>query len=81
MTKIDTITTWNDPDELGERVVRYLDVRCPDCARPFFCIRWEACGYPEVHCPACDRRHSWPFEEIDGLQHRYRRGEWPEGQR
>ena len=25
--KVDAVTTWNDPDELGERVVRYLDVR------------------------------------------------------
>jgi ribosomal protein S27E len=75
--KADAVITVNDPDDLGERVVRYLDVRCPDCGRMFFCVRWEATGYPEVHCPPCGRRHSWPFEEIAGLEQRYSTGEWP----
>lgn len=70
--KVDAVTTWNDEDELGERVVRYDDVRC-ECGRMFFCIRWEAYGYPEVHCPACGFRESWPFGET-GLEERYRRG-------
>ena len=72
-TKVDVVTSWNDPDDLGERVVRYLDVRCPSCARMFFCIRWEDYGWPEVHCPACSIRDSWPFEKT-GLKQRYRNG-------
>ena len=74
--KVDAVTTWNDPDELGERVVRYLDVRCPSCNRMFWCIRWEATGYPEVHCDHCDYRDYWPFEET-GLEERYREGPHP----
>lgn len=71
--KVDAVTTWNDEDELGERVVRYDDVRCPECDRMLFCIRWEATGWPEVHCPPCGLRESWPFEET-GLRNRYERG-------
>lgn len=74
--KIDVVTTWNDDDELGDRVVRYDDVRCPECSRMFFCIRWEATGYPEVHCPACGLTDSWPFDET-GLEQRYRQGPHP----
>lgn len=75
--KVDAVTTWNDPDELGDRVVRYLDVRCPDCNRMFWCILWEANGWPSVHCDVCDFRESYPFESIDGLEERYLTGEWP----
>jgi len=71
--KVDAVTTVNDPEEIGERVVRYRDVRCPECNRMFWCIRWEDYGYPEVHCDACDYRDSWPFEET-GLKQRYRDG-------
>lgn len=74
--KVDTITTWNDEDELGERVVRYDDVRCPECSRMLFCLDWEANGYPSVHCPPCGFSENWPFEET-GLEDRYRNG--PEG--
>jgi len=74
--KVDAVTTWNDPDELGELVVRYLDVRCPNCNRMFWCIRWEATGYPEVHCDHCDYRDYWPFEET-GLEERYSEGPHP----
>lgn len=75
--KVDAVTTVNDPDDLGERVVRYHDVRCPDCDRMFWCIRWEATGYPEVHCDACGYRDQWPFEETE-LEDRYRNGPQPE---
>jgi phage FluMu protein Com len=68
--KVDAITTWNDEDELGERVVRYNDVRCPECGRMLFCIRWEATGWPEVHCPPCGVHEGWPFEETQ-LRERY----------
>ena len=71
--KVDAVTTWNDEDEIGERVVRYTDVRCPHCDRMFWCIRWEAYGYPEVHCNACGLRESWPFETL-GLRERYAEG-------
>jgi len=72
-TKVEAVTTVNDPDELGERVVRYGDVRCPECGRMFWCIRWEACGWPEVHCDHCGYREGWPFEETD-LRERYEEG-------
>jgi len=72
-TKVDAGTTVNDPDDLGERVVRYDDVRCDQCGRMFWCIRWEATGYPEVHCDVCDYRDWWPFEETD-LKERYEDG-------
>jgi len=74
--KVDAVTTWNDPEELGERVVRYDDVRCPECDRMLWCIRWEAVGWPEVHCDVCGFREGWPFEE-SGLEDRYRDG--PQG--
>ena len=72
-TKVDAVTTVNDPDEIGERVVRYDDVRCPICNRMFWCIRWEAVGYPEVHCDVCGLRGYWPFETT-GLKRRYENG-------
>jgi len=72
-TKVEIVTTWNDEDELGERVVRYDDVRCPECGRMLFCILWEAYGYPEVHCPPCGLRDTWPFKQT-GLRDRYERG-------
>lgn len=72
-TKVDVVTTWNDPDERGDRVVRYDDVRCPDCGRMFWCVNWEYVGRPEVHCDACGLRDSWPFEET-GLEARYENG-------
>lgn len=68
--KVDAVTTWNDEDELGERVVRYDDVRCPECGRMLWCIRWESVGYPEVHCPPCGLLDSWPFNDT-GLRERY----------
>lgn len=77
--KVDVVTTWNDPDEIGDRVARYLDVRCPECDRMLWCLHWDAVGYPDVHCDACGFRSYWPFEEIDGLEHRYRNGSWPDG--
>jgi len=76
-TKVDAVTTWNDPDEIGERVVRYDDVRCHKCGRMFWCIRWEATGWPEVHCDACGFREGWPFEETD-LKQRYEDGPRPD---
>ena len=72
-TKIDAVTTWNDPDERGERVVRYRDVRCHDCGRMLWCLRWEAVGWPEVHCDACGLRDTWPFDKT-GLRDRYEEG-------
>ena len=74
--KIDAVTTVNDPDELGERVVRYRDVRCPDCDRMLWCIRWEDYGWPEVHCDACGLRDSWPFDATE-LRDRYEEGPRP----
>lgn len=75
-TKVDAVTTVNDPDEIGERVVRYCDVRCSSCDRMLWCVRWEVCGYPEVHCDACGFRESWPFEQ-SGLKERYEEGPHP----
>jgi len=75
--KVDAVTTWNDPDEIGERVVRYNDVRCPVCGRMFWCRLWEANGYPSVHCDVCDFRESWPFE-VTGLKERYENGPRPD---
>jgi len=74
--KVDAVTTVNDPDDLGERVVRYLDVRCPDCDRMLWCIRWEDYGWPEVHCDVCGFREGWPFEASE-LEDRYREGPRP----
>lgn len=74
--KVNAVTTWNDPDELGERVVRYRDVRCPECGRMFWCVWWEANGYPEVHCDVCGIRESWPFNETQ-LRERYEKGARP----
>lgn len=71
------ITTWNDPDERGDRVVRYRDVRCRECRRMLWCIRWEDIGWPEVHCPACGIRDTWPFDDHPGLRARYEEGYWP----
>lgn len=74
--KVDAVTTWNDPDELGERIVRYDDVRCPECGRMFWCLYWEKNGYPEVHCDVCGIRESWPFNEMK-LKERYEHGTRP----
>jgi len=76
--KVDAVVSgWNDPDKLGERVVRYRDVRCPDCGRMMYCIRWEAYGWPEVHCDVCGLREGWPFEQTE-LKDRYENGPKPE---
>lgn len=75
-TRVDPVTTWNDENELGTRVIRYDDVRCPECDRMLWCINWECNGWPEVHCDACELRESWPFEET-GLKDRYKRGPHP----
>lgn len=80
MSEVDAVVSVNDPDDIGDRVVRYRDVRCPDCNRMFFCLQWEDYGYPSVHCPPCGNYYRWPFDEIDGLEHRYRNNEWPVGE-
>ncbi len=80
MTRVFEVTTWNDPDEIGDRVVRYTDVRCPECGRMFWCLLWEDTGWPSVHCDACDIEYSYPFDEIDGLEERYSNGQWPAGE-
>lgn len=80
MTKVAAVESVNNPDDIGERVVRYRDVRCRECSRMFWCVYWEDVGYPHVNCQACGIEYSWPFEEIEGLEHRYRHGEWPVGE-
>ena len=79
MTRVHEVTTWNDfgDDDRRDRVVRYTDVRCPDCGRMFWCELWEDIGWPSVVCDACGVEHTYPFEEIDGLEQRYLRGSWP----
>jgi len=70
MTRVDCVTTVNDPDDIGERVVRDTEVRCPECGRMYWLIRWDDYGWPECHCDVCDRRESWPFE-TPGIKDKY----------
>jgi DNA-directed RNA polymerase subunit RPC12/RpoP len=70
-TRIYEVESVNHAEDIGDRVARYDEIRCPNCNRMFWCIRWADYGYPEVHCENCNIRESWPFEGIDGLKDQY----------
>jgi len=77
LTLDEVVEGEHEPDDPGHDVVRYDEIRCPECDRRLYCHYWDSAGYPHVICEVGHFEDSWPFEDVPEFKDAYEHGVTP----